>query len=694
MAVHVELPSRTIFELASKFIRGGIKQIFKLFGVLFIIAVFLAPNGALRADLPRVSGLLLGIILSVALLIVAYQKIFFTFSPIISLTAKLWWQDKTIWRFLIAQARQLVSGALTIEEVQAIEREAKNTAESYLDTFLFRQENKDKEADEVPEVNPDDSLLGHIVRDGAHTTVGMYLDKNWRNRHTFIIGKTGVGKTTLMKNLIVQDMERGDGVGFIDPHGDCAEELLGLIPDERIPDLLYFDPTDKNAPAFNPLILPFEPAKLTDDIISVFHMLTGQDSWGARMEHVLRFALMTLLTDSKQTHTVADLRTIFIDEEKRYAMIEGGTSKQVREFWDKEWPTMPSGVASPLLTRLSSLIAPMSDLERVFSQQANDLDFTVALNDRKILICNLAKGKIGDDSARLLGGMLVAGIQQSALARADMPEHERKDFNLYVDEFYNFTVASFESILAEARKYRLNLFMACQNLSQMNSSLRHSVFGNCGTMVAFQVSSDDSPALRKEMHRDRILVRTKGAQEFVTVTDFVKDQSVVYESALKDEYLGMSHAERSQYRAEMKASGDKSWGGAIESGRQRGQMMDARRAEIEKTNALLHAPTHDVKTLRELFGEYEFRDQSFPELDDFANCPPFHFFARVGSPQTVQCLKALKPDHPNTERLARVRAHLTAVHTQSLAVDSSPEVIPSAPENEIVLEEKKRDFWE
>jgi len=202
----------------------------------------------------------------------------------------------------------------------------------------------------------------------------LRLDAKLRNRHLYLIGKTRTGKTTLIKNLLIQDMEEGRGVGFIDPHGDAALELLGNVPQSRVNDVIYFDPTSEFSPAFNPLQLPYSPPKLAEDMISVFKMFFG-DSWGFRLEHLLRYALLTLIAD-KEPRTVRDLRSIFLNEKLRTRFTQNLTNQSLIEFWENEFPTMPKGSTLPIINKLSAFLAPMSDLERIFSTPQNDLNFS------------------------------------------------------------------------------------------------------------------------------------------------------------------------------------------------------------------------------------------------------------------------------------------------------------------------------
>lgn len=330
--------------------------------------------------------------------------------------------------------------------------------------------------------NPD--LLRHI-----------YLDTATRNRHLYLLGKTRTGKTTLLQNLAIQDFYLGHGVGYVDPHGDAIDELLTYVPEHRLEDVIYFDPTSSSCPAFNLLALPFPPHKLAADVVSAFKMFFG-NSWGPQLEMILSNSLITLLADP-EPHSFADLRRLLVDANYRDEITHRTPSELLRDFWVQQFPTLAKAAVNPVLNKLNSFLTPLSPLERIFSQRENALDFSAIMNGRKILLVKLAKGELGEGPAQFLGGLIVTALSQAALARAT--QRERPDFFLFVDEFQNYTVASFETILTEAAKYRLNLTLANQNLTQLPSSLRSSILGNVGTLVVFQCSAADADIMAREM---------------------------------------------------------------------------------------------------------------------------------------------------------------------------------------------------
>jgi len=520
---------------------------------------------------------------------------------------------------------------------------------------------------EEPTYGPDQPIwVGAVIPDYAgDLEAGLWLDTAMRNRHCYVIGKTRTGKTSLLKSFAVQDFLNGRGVTFVDPHGDAAADLVGWVPDERIADLIYFDPTDEKAPAFNPFALPYPAPKLAEDIVSVFRMLVG-DSWGPRMEHLLRYGVLTLIADS-EPRCLRDLRRLFLEEPFRREVVNGLENEQLRDFWELEFPTVPESAVNPILNKLSAFLTPMSHLERVFSQTANDLDFSRILDSGKIFLVNLAKGVLGEEPARLLGGLLVTGLQQAALARAARPAQERCDHFLTVDEFQNFTVASFESILAESAKYRLNLTLANQNLGQLDTSLQRAIFGNCGTLIAFQVSAEDAAALRKEMHRSRLTVRQREDTAFYTLQEFVEAQKQLYRDALADKYLGMDSKERSRHRVMSKFRPQDGLLGALAQGLFVGGLMKKRRHEMERVLEILETGPLETKTLAELFTDFEFRELSFPDVDDFLNCKQGVAFCRVGSAENVCAITFDPLPEPDQTRRDELMAAMAKRFARPLA---------------------------
>lgn len=528
-----------------------------------------------------------------------------------------------------------------------------------------------KPAPAPPKPAPEGAILGEAIE----THAPLVIPPKTRERHLYLIGKSGTGKTTLIKNLITQDMHAGAGVCFIDPHGDAATELLGTIPPHRITDVIYFDPASEYAPSFNPFALPYEPSKLTEDIVSSFKMFFGE-SWGVRMEHLLRHGVLTLITHGVP-HTLKDLQSFYLKPDWKEQLVSRHPDETIRDFWQYDPDANTKGAASPILNKLSQLLMPHSPMERIFSQRENDLDFSRILNEQKILIVNLSKGMLGDAPAFLLGGLIVTGIQQAALARAALAERERKDFFLYVDEFQNYTIASFNSILAEARKYRLFLTLANQTLGQLPNDLERNIFGNVATLVSFGVSSEDARKLQHEMHRTRYTARRKGNDAPISLEDLIENTKKYLASRIVIEDLTEHHP---MVRAGMSRYFVKSGG--------------EEKAVLDKLNS----QTFTMTTLKELtfpygnrvFENYDFKETPFPDVDDFINLPPHHAFARIERAENVHPFKTNPPPQPAAGTRGQILHAMQAQHEEreqkrtaaareNIRAEEAPRVTPQEP---------------
>ena len=324
-----------------------------------------------------------------------------------------------------------------------------------------------------------------------------------RRGHMYIIGKTGTGKSTLIENMVASDIKAGSGLALIDPHGDLAEDILHFIPKRRIDDVIYFNPADMEYPiAFNPLEKVGRDYRhlVASGLISVFKKVWSE-FWGPRLEHILRNSILTLL--EYPGSTLLDIPRLLTDKEFRKQVLQSVTHQQVREFWlfefEKYSVWLRSQAISPILNKVGQFLTSIP-LRNIVGQNKNTFRFRKVMDEGKIFIANLAKGKVGEDNCSLLGAMLVTQIQLAALSRADLPENKRRAFCLYVDEIHNFLTLSFADILSEARKYGLNLVLAHQYIEQLDEKIRAAIFGNAGTIISFRVGVDDAKYLAREFY--------------------------------------------------------------------------------------------------------------------------------------------------------------------------------------------------
>jgi hypothetical protein len=322
-----------------------------------------------------------------------------------------------------------------------------------------------------------------------------------RRFHFYAIGRTGTGKSTLLFSKIVQDLRAGRGVGVIDPHGDLAESLLPFIPGHRQNDLVYINPADLNYPVGLNLLEPVEESErhlVAANLLSIFHKLWS-DSWGPRLEHLLRNAFLVLLDYPEST--LLHLVRLLNDEPFRNRVVKRCRDPLVRNYWQQEFAAYPPRllpeIISPAQNKVGAYLSNRP-LRNMLSQSRTRVNIQQLMDDGGILIVNLAKGRIGEDAANLLGSLLVTKVQLSAMARARLPEDQRRDFYFYADEFHNFTTGSFADILSEARKYRLNLTIANQGLFQLDKNIRDAVLANVGTLVIFRVGPEDARILGSE----------------------------------------------------------------------------------------------------------------------------------------------------------------------------------------------------
>ncbi|MDO8335293.1 MAG: type IV secretion system DNA-binding domain-containing protein [Candidatus Saccharibacteria bacterium] len=327
------------------------------------------------------------------------------------------------------------------------------------------------------------------------------LQRSDRGRHIYIIGQTGAGKSGLLELFALSDVYHNQGYAIIDPHGDFAVNNLRFIPANRMKDVVYFNPADTAFPlGFNPMEVhdPSMKSNTSSEIIGVLKRMFG-DSWGPRLEYILRYTILALL--DYPGSTMLDITRMLTDKKFRKKVLEKCEDTVVQNFWNVEFASWNDKFASeavaPVLNKVGAFTAnPI--IRNIIGQPKSTFDIREIMDEGKILIVNLSKGLIGEDNAAILGSFLVTKIQLAAMSRSDIPNIEdRRPFYLYVDEFQNFATDSFATILSEARKYGLNLTVANQYVSQMDDTVRDAVFGNVGTMISFRVSADDAPILAK-----------------------------------------------------------------------------------------------------------------------------------------------------------------------------------------------------
>lgn len=323
-----------------------------------------------------------------------------------------------------------------------------------------------------------------------------------RSRHVYIIGQTGAGKSGMLELLALSDVFYNQGYCIIDPHGDFAIDNLRFVPESRVKDVIYFNPADTAFPvAFNPLEVtdPVRKPNICSEVIGVLKRMFG-DSWGPRLEHILRYTLLALL--DRPSATLLDISRLLTDKDFRKETLEYCKDVTVLQFWKHEFgqwnDKQVNESIAPVLNKVGAFTAnPI--IRNIIGQPKSSFDIRKIMDEGKILVVNLSKGLIGEDNAGILGSFLVTKVQLAAMSRSDIPDvKDRRPFYLYVDEFQNFATESFAVILSEARKYGLNLTVANQYVSQMTEQVRDAVFGNVGTTISFRVSADDAPILAKQ----------------------------------------------------------------------------------------------------------------------------------------------------------------------------------------------------
>jgi type IV secretory pathway TraG/TraD family ATPase VirD4 len=345
---------------------------------------------------------------------------------------------------------------------------------------------------------------GQQVCIGAHTSGSdVMLDQEERRRHLYIVGQTGTGKSTLLLNLIRQDLTAGEGLALLDPHGDFAEAALAYVPSARTNDLVYINPADIERPiGFNPLSRVPDDLKpvVADGIVSAFRHV-WPDSWGPRLDYILTNAVRALL--DVPGATLLMLPRLLIDKTFRAQLVDRHVSDPVvRSFWVNEYAgytdSFRSEAVAPIQNKIGKALMVPS-LRNMLAQPKSTITLRRLMDEGAIVICNLSKGKLGESTAHLLGALLTTALAQAALSRADTSAAERRVFHLYADEFQSFATESFALILSEARKYALTLTIGHQYLDQLPDGLRAAVFGNAGSIIACRAGAEDAGILARQI---------------------------------------------------------------------------------------------------------------------------------------------------------------------------------------------------
>lgn len=366
---------------------------------------------------------------------------------------------------------------------------------------------KAKEASAPANLPQSGLVLGYNFFRGA--TSQIRLQKEDRRRHLYIIGQTGTGKSGLLKNMIRQDIENGEGVSFIDPHGDTVEEIIGFVPESRMEDVVYFNPADTSRPLGLNMLeydrrFPEQKTMVVNELFSIFQKLYGAvpESLGPMFEQYFRNSTLLVMDDPSSGNTLLEIARVLSDSDFRDLKLSRTTNVVVKTFWEKiaEKAGGESSLANivPYITSKFDTFLANEIMRPIIVQEKSAFNFREVMDSRKILLINLSKGRLGELNSSLLGLILVGKLLIASLSRTDVPEETRNDFYMYLDEFQNVTTPSIATILSEARKYRLDLIISHQFIGQLEENIKKAVFGNVGSMIAFRIGSDDAEFMEKQ----------------------------------------------------------------------------------------------------------------------------------------------------------------------------------------------------
>ncbi len=358
-------------------------------------------------------------------------------------------------------------------------------------------------------MNNDITYFG--VTDARGKEVKFGIKREDRLRHMYVIGKTGMGKSTLLENMAIQDIQNGEGLAYLDPHGSTAEKLLEFVPEHRIKDVIYFAPFDMEYPIALNVLEDTAPGDESSSSIRSQFIVSGlmstfkkiwKDQWSARMEYILNYTLLALLEIPDAT--LLDVNRMLSDKNYRKDVTSRLKDPTVKAYWEKEFTSMTDKMIAEAVPAIQNKVGQFISnalIRNIIGQKTSSFDFRKAMDEKKIIIFNLSIGRIGEDAVNLLGSLFVTKIYLAAMSRADMTSREMENvpnFYLYVDEFQNFINDSFAQILSQARKYKLGLIVAHQYVKQMTEIVHDAIFGNVGTMIAYRVGADDAEAFEKE----------------------------------------------------------------------------------------------------------------------------------------------------------------------------------------------------
>lgn len=415
-----------------------------------------------------------------------------------------------------------------------------------------------------PLTSEDTTIIGKTNFRNVETNFGIKMRD--RALHIYTIGKTGTGKSTLLSNLIIDDIIKGRGVAVVDPHGDLINDVMEYIPQERVEDVVYFSPADRNYPIGFNLLESVDPEYkniVASGIVGIFKKIFGE-SWGPRLEYILRNVVLGLL--DYPSATMLSIIKVLTDTKFRRQVIEKIDDPIIKDFFLNEYERYDqkfrTEAVAPIQNKVGQFLSS-TIIRNIVGQETSTIDIRKIMDEQKILLIDLSMGKIGEDNSALLGSMLITKIQMAAMSRADMPKHLRVPFYLYVDEFQNFATDSFAVILSEARKYGLSLMMANQYIAQMPENVANAVFGNVGSIIAFRVGAQDADSLQREfmpvfeaqdlINQDNYNIYIKMAIDGVTSAPFSSRtvMPLAKKSMLNESIIENSRAKYSMARAEI-----------------------------------------------------------------------------------------------------------------------------------------------